>query len=310
MRVDIDGAIHVARLAADFDWQWTKEGVESFCQVAQLQIDHRQPELALLHTQLRVDRPIGFLMASEGIGSRYDRSPQSVMQLMVMVTDTGDEIDPGLYSSLVDRFGELANSFITEFGEPTRTTPGEDAEVGWDLGSMTMLLAQGDTNIHLDLTNPTYLEWWDEQDQMDRAEDEEEEADHSAEEAQIRANGPQSWEERRAALLAAVTRMPIGIDLVLTNEHSPVMVFSMGQRQLVCRVMAGADDVGDHGPDHALHPSRGWTWNSLPIQPYWERSMVWPARYSAYESLVDAAIRVLREAVRVAHPSDIIVRVP
>lgn len=308
MRVDIDGAIHIARLAADFDWQWTKEGAESFCRVAQLQIDQQQPEVALLHTRLRVDRPIGFLMASEGISSRYDSSPQSVMQLMVIVTDTGNEIDPGLHSSLVDRFGELANSFVAEFGEPTRATPGEDAEVGWDLGSMTLLVAQGDTNIHLDLTNPTYLEWWDEQDQMNRSE--QEEAEHSAEEAQMRANGPQSWEERRAALLAAVTRMPEGVDLVLTNEHSPVMVFSMGQRRLVCRVMAGADDVGDLEADHALHPNCGWTWNSLPIQPYWERSMAWPARYSAYESLADAAIRVLREAVGVAHPSDIIVRVP
>ncbi|MFD3511018.1 hypothetical protein [Nocardia sp. NPDC058666] len=86
MHADIDGALRIGQLAADFDWQWTNENSDAFCRVAQLQVDHEVPDRVILKSMLTVDPSAGFVLSSKGLVSRKGYSPHSVMQLYVNVT--------------------------------------------------------------------------------------------------------------------------------------------------------------------------------------------------------------------------------
>lgn len=307
MNADLDGALRIANLAADYDWLWTAENAESFCRLAQFQIDQRHPELAALQTSLCVNPHTGFMMSSRKLLASAGRPSQSVVQLSVQITDSGDESSPSLHKSLVDLFADLSGSFIAEFGSPTRWSPGEYAEIGWDFDEFTMLLTTSDSSIGLGLVNPAYLRWWGEVDDESEDESDDDEYEDDEDDEEFAGPGGQlTWIERRDALLAAVTRLPNNVELVLTTPGGSTIAFTVAEAQLTSRTESGPDRRGQSRHDHDWFVAHGWNLNSGSPEG-WARSVPWPARYNEYEKVVDAAILVLRGPLEVENPNEITV---
>lgn len=302
MQADVDGALHIANLAADYDWQWTAEDAERFCQLAQFQIDQRHPEVAALRTTLSVDSPVGTLMSSRALLASAGRPSQSVTKISIRVTDTGDESSPSLSKLLVDLFADLSTALTTKFGSPTRSEPGEYPEVGWDFDKVTILLATMNDSIALGFTNPTYLYWW-ERDQGDEYDEEEDEDSWDEESTPI---GKLTWTERREALLAAILQLPKNLELVLTTPNRSTIVFSVTGQQLRCHIRTGSGRRGQIRRFQEWFTSQGWVSREAALENgQWDRSVAWPARYSEYEAMVDAVISALREPLQVTKPNKI-----
>ncbi|WP_405134018.1 DUF6301 family protein [Nocardia sp. NBC_01388] len=311
MQADIDGAIRIASMADEYDWQWTSGSAEQFCRAAQFQMDRRNPEVAILQTSLKVSPPIGLVMSNREFLAQEGEPDQSVVQISVRVTDTGDESDPRLHVSLVDLFSELSKSFIAEWGSPTRTSPGELAEIGWELGEVTMMLSSSDSSIQLDLVNPVYLNWWDAVAEDDEDSDEDDGADEDDETSGQ--NSPRStsltWGDRRNALTAAVTRLPNGAELVLTTPGGHSIAFTMDECQLISQVAVDCGRCDQKSYNETWFTTNGWKLSPGTPQPRWERSISWPAAYREYEAIVDAAILVLRDPLQIENPEDLTVEV-
>ncbi|MGW5920149.1 DUF6301 family protein [Nocardia fluminea] len=308
MQADIEGAVRIARLARGFDWRWTYESAEEFSRVVGFHLGLPVDEVTPLQTGLRVDPPTGYLMRSRKFFSRHGISGQSVSELLVYVTDRGNALDPLLHSSLVDVLAELSTVFITEFGAPTRTRPGDDAEIGWDLPEVTILLAKLAAGIQLSFVNPIYQNWWDAQESIDaEAEDSDwDEPDPSrAESVDVSLDGPQTWRERRDSLVEAVTRLPNGVELVLNAVGGNGLAFKQTDLSLIAKISFGSGRRRENKYGDEWYENRGWAHEGDGHQAEWVRSIEWPARYSDYESLVDAAIVVLRHPLHVGHPTEV-----
>lgn len=311
MQADVDGALRIAHLAEDYDWLWTTENAERFSQLAQFQIDQRHRDLAVLQTALRVEPSAGLLLSKPKVLASAGRPSQSVAQFSVDVTDTGDESSPTLHRSLVDSFGHLSDSFKAEFGPPTRLSPGEYPEIGWDFDEVTILLTTMDNSIALGLVNPVYLRWWGEEneggdDAEDESDDDEDgDFDDNATDQQSALNSQLTWSGRRDALIAAVTRLPKDVELVLTTPGGSTVAFTMAESKFTSRVECAPDQYGQC--DHDWFAANGWNSASDRTVGRWERSVAWPARYYEYEAVVDAAILVLRKPLQVANPNEITV---
>lgn len=301
MHADVEGALRIAHLAKDYAWLWTTENAEGFCRLAQFQTDQRSGGMAALATSLKVDLPKGFLLSSPRLLASAGKPAQSITELSVDVTDTGDESSPTLHESLVDLFANLSDSFQAEFGAPTRATPGEYPEIGWDFDEVTILLTTMDSSIALGLDNPDYLRWWA------RGADSADDYRDAAAGRNPTRSDPLTWNELCDALLAAVTRLPEDVELILTTTDGSTVAFVLEGR-LVSRVAPAPARVGRNSPDHQWFAANGWHPDSEGRVGDWERSIAWPARYSEYETAVDAAILVLREPLRVENPNEITVQ--
>jgi hypothetical protein len=171
-----------------------------------------------------------------------------------------------------------------------------------------MLLTTMDSSIALGIVNPAYLRWWGEGD------DEEDEADDNGDEdfddndtgQQSAPNGQMTWNERRDALLAAITRLPSDVELVLTTTDGTI-AFAIVGSQLTSRMEPAPDQHSQIGRNNDWFAAHGWNSHFDSAQGRWERSIEWPARYNEYETVVDSAILVLREQLQVANPNEITV---
>lgn len=167
MRVDVDGAVRIARLAAGFDWTWTRADVTRFCAVADW-----QPESdgtgGLIRTDLAVERPEAFVLFGADIYELAQRN-EEVTDIAVYVSD----VEPEALSDDVKAraISKVVEQIVAQLGDPGYSDDPSDRWPRWVLPRVVIDLAV-DRSITLRLTNPTYQAW------IDAPEDDDEDDDY------------------------------------------------------------------------------------------------------------------------------------
>ncbi|WP_330185022.1 DUF6301 family protein [Nocardia sp. NBC_01503] len=145
MLVGIEGAVEIARIAIEPDWDWSVDALGRFCVIAGWEITDRSGSgNAALRTNLRVGRP-----ESDVYGN-----PRKTNLISTYVTDVADPDMPGLGDWLADAFDQLRAALADILGEQCRYEPGRKATVAWDRPNMTIDLHITWQAIHMSLVRP------------------------------------------------------------------------------------------------------------------------------------------------------------
>ncbi|MFI6866582.1 DUF6301 family protein [Nocardia sp. NPDC050406] len=315
MRVDMEGAVQIACLAAGFDWDWTKANVERFCRHAGWQSARTGPtgtgpEYARFRTSLRIATPIGEVEYDPEFFERRRIHGAEVREIVVYLTDLVDESSPTGRAFLVDTFAELAERLSLAFGLPSHRVNDINLKVVWTLPRAVFFLAidRQDGSIGLRIVNPVYQdhlnrlarEYRGDDDFDDEDFDDDEDSEDSLAQS---AEFPSTWPDFVSALALTLTRLPVDGILALTASGGDTGVwFEMGWHELQCLVTWGDGHSQEH---HAKAVDLGWS-TAAPIHhANWERSISWPAPYRACEALAEGAVIILREVLEVAQPTDL-----
>ncbi|MGW5106684.1 DUF6301 family protein [Nocardia sp. NPDC004123] len=125
MRVDVEGAVRTARLAAEFDWTWyLDKDLPRFCDAAGWDLGESTEYGTDMHTDLRVVHPRASVWRRKRM---FD----------TMLVHVSDEIEASIpwaerRRSLVDGFAALGNGLFPAMGPPTRIAPGQSAMMSWE----------------------------------------------------------------------------------------------------------------------------------------------------------------------------------
>ncbi|MFB8004000.1 DUF6301 family protein [Nocardia sp. NPDC056000] len=146
MRVDIDGACEIARLATTPNWNWNNpDGLHQLCDATGWEIVSKMPsKSADLRTTLHVGRPEASMYGN----------PRKMNLISTCVTDVADIDTPGLTEWITPIFEELRIALATVLGEHSRYEPGREATAFWDRPNMTVGLSMTWRSIHLRLVRP------------------------------------------------------------------------------------------------------------------------------------------------------------
>ncbi|MCU1647553.1 MAG: hypothetical protein JWN03_7828 [Nocardia sp.] len=173
MQVDLDGAIRIARLAADFHWTWSEGDLERFCNRAGWKVIDSWRLGTSFQTDLKVSIPKAHAQVDDGVVRVMADAGETVKWIGVWVADTADddEDDAGTIASraqLVRAFEQLRGRICSELGapvddetdnDPAGETDDSAPEVSWTSGNAVITLLLSDEVVVLQLTNPLYREW-------------------------------------------------------------------------------------------------------------------------------------------------------
>ncbi|WP_405164773.1 DUF6301 family protein [Nocardia sp. NBC_01499] len=148
MHADIEGAIRIARLAAEFDWTGKVDDVEPFCAAAGWELVQGEGISPWIRTDFAVNRPI----------AAVDLMKRRIDLLSIYATDVADVEAPyaRVKGEVYDCFVELGQALTETLGPPTRREAGEDAMLGWDLPKIVVELTTSIGAVYLDLVSCEY----------------------------------------------------------------------------------------------------------------------------------------------------------
>jgi hypothetical protein len=89
---------------------------------------------------------------------------RSMDNISAFITDVADIETPmtQVRPLLVEAFANLTTALTPVLGTPTRSEPGPEANIRWDLPKSVIVLSMSISAIHLDLKRPGYQAWIDE----------------------------------------------------------------------------------------------------------------------------------------------------
>ncbi|MFI9504634.1 DUF6301 family protein [Nocardia sp. NPDC052566] len=148
MHADIDGAVRIARLAAEFDWTGKVNDLEPFCAAAGWELVQGEDISPWIRTDFAVNSPV---------------APVHLMKRQIDLVSiyATDLADPEAPYTLVERevndcFVELGQALTDTLGTPTRREAGDDAMLGWDLPKIVIRLTASDAIVVLELVSRQY----------------------------------------------------------------------------------------------------------------------------------------------------------
>ncbi|MFE3795328.1 DUF6301 family protein [Nocardia tengchongensis] len=294
MQADIEGAVSLARLAADFDWRWTFQNAEAFYRLAGWQVVYSSDTVAILQTvpgrQDRIAKALfdtDFLTLQRAVG-------EDLESVLVPLTDVGNG-DASYLVALVDLFADLSQRFNAELGKPADLRPGRYATVRWDLPRLVLLLTAFDSGASLQIVNPTYQQWRDRPAMTSR---ERSGTDTLADRDRVDDTAPESWADWVAALTISLPRMGNNSYLRLRISEARIVVFEMGMYGDQLKIAIPNPSFADAGMSDpfGICASTDWTeYTEHQGESGWHRSVAWPARYQDYRSMAACATALLRE---------------
>jgi hypothetical protein len=149
LQADLDGAVRVAQLAAEFDWSWKPDDVQRFCQAAGWTVTDIFEGGATLTTDLDLARP-----------AAYPRFRDDLKSILVFVAAVPDGEYDGTTRPASELDTDLVKRLTGLFGKPTRrrrTKRGVESD--WELPTLAITITPGDTSIGLHLNSPAYQRW-------------------------------------------------------------------------------------------------------------------------------------------------------
>ncbi|MFF0634599.1 DUF6301 family protein [Nocardia sp. NPDC004151] len=308
MHTDLDGAVHIACLVADFDWTWAMEDVQRFSDAAGWTVVGQLPREhgADLRTGLDLQDTYARAIYGRAFLEREGFPDQLVTEILVPVTDWMKDTTPERHRSLTNAFAELSDRLVAALGRPTKPRPGVLPEVRWTLSTAVLTLRMNDQSVELRIVNPVHQQWWDSW----VAHDDEDEpvADTADEDLEALPDRPRSWPEFSSALTLTLNRLRSDEQLVLTMGQEGIAQFEMDWFKIGCFVRAGMSG-GAVQPiphaDRAVMTANNWHAGAGPNEGWWERTMRWPARYEEFEAAADAVSLALRDIIGIGSPTDL-----
>lgn len=305
MQVDLGGAIRIACLAEDFDWRWSAEDLQLFCDIAGWQSEPFGRISATLRTNLEVPHPVARAYRDPELFEDEGFPEQEITHLLVLVADGPDDADAVPQAALTDAFAELADGLADRLGQPTRRFPGDTPMISWERpGVVLVLRTETETErVRLDIVNPVYQSTLNE---LRLGSD-----GASETRADLEPAGPtirplqRDWHGFCAALASTLARLPSGGRLLLGLPEGRGVLFSMGRFELRCQIYLGTDRIAAKtvvAQHQAGMAEQGWA--SLSGKS-WSRSIRWPSIYEEHERLADVATTALRQVLQVATPHEL-----
>ena len=162
MRADIDGAVHIARIARGFGWPWTEPDVTRFCQATGWSILHEDRGLGpSLRTNLDVHLPHCSVDFSSRIMDRQPGGGGIIDGLVIYVADS--ERLPLVKTQSAAAHRQLRDRLIEELGPVSEYVFGEDLDTDyWRRPDVVVSIHPHDAFILMKLVNPRYQRWLDE----------------------------------------------------------------------------------------------------------------------------------------------------
>ncbi|MEU2030554.1 DUF6301 family protein [Nocardia amamiensis] len=157
MHADIEGAIRIARLAAEFTWSGKVDDIEPFCAAAGWEVVHEEGRSPVIRTDLTVNRPLASIHLRK---RRMD-------YLSIYATDAAapDSIPLEVEPELRACFTDLGRALIETLGAPARRDA--DKVLRWDLSEIVIRLRRGIGSVRIDLVGRQYQAELDEPDPED-----------------------------------------------------------------------------------------------------------------------------------------------
>lgn len=303
MHADIEGAVRIARLAADFDWTWTVGSLEQFCRAA----GWKQPVPdefgygAEILTNLSVSSPAAYASFDPRFYRRTGLPEGEVAYLVVALTDSiaGDATEEN--ETLIDSFAEITTRLASEFGEPSRlhgTQPG----IVWELPELVTLELRLDFNrqgIALRIVNAWYH---DRESRSSRQSDDQDEDEHELFPVDDTWPSSLEWSECSAELALGLAHLPPGGVVQLTVDEEFAALFAMDLLKLWCVISVGAESPEEMRRRLTDH---GWSVPNAEAKSLWRRSIRWPAAYAEFLAFSEDFLSNLVAAHPTASPSDV-----
>ncbi|QCQ92947.1 DUF6301 family protein [Rhodococcus sp. SGAir0479] len=151
MRTDFDRAAEIVRLAAEFEWTWSRDDLDRFCAAAGWTVTEYRELGASITTGLNIARP----------GGTANLDVNSVKKIDFGVTDSLGEQEAESSGLLGVWFTGLCSRLLTELGLPTRR---EEGRMRWDLPTVVVTAFRGERKDFVSIASPQYEA---EQDQID-----------------------------------------------------------------------------------------------------------------------------------------------
>ncbi|NKR46261.1 hypothetical protein GS506_15985 [Rhodococcus hoagii] len=143
IRTDFDRAAEIVRLAAEFDWTWSRDDLDRFCAAAGWTVTEHRERGASITTDLNIANPRG----------TANLDTNSYQKINFDVTDRLGQQEaessglPGMW------FTGLSTRLLTELGLPTRR--GED-RMRWDLSTVVVTAYRGERKHFVVIASPQY----------------------------------------------------------------------------------------------------------------------------------------------------------
>ncbi|MEU6585918.1 DUF6301 family protein [Nocardia sp. NPDC046763] len=162
MKADIDGAVQIARIASGFGWPWDAPDVTRFCQATGWTILHEDRGYGpSLRTNLDVHLP---QCRVEFSGRIIDRQPGGggvIDRVAVYVADS-EQSEPAEPQSTAAHH-QIRDRLIEELGPVSEYVFGEDLDADyWRRPDVVISVVPHDAFILMELVNPRYQRWRDE----------------------------------------------------------------------------------------------------------------------------------------------------
>ncbi|TCK00559.1 DUF6301 family protein [Nocardia alba] len=304
MHADIETAVSIAQLAADFDWQWTTENAEEFYRLAGWQSNYSAESFAVLYAVPGQAFPLA-LVDWLPLASPDDAdTSQDLAQISTVL------VDPKLYESgnnsaeLTDLFAEISYRLRLEFGSPDDFRPGQFASLRWDRPSfvspsLVICLAMSDSGVSVDLVNPAYQRWRDSQADVLEVGVDTVDGPYSGN------CEPGSWLEFEENLLATFRMMKLTGCIRLRTGENGYVQFQMGYGQISISITHLPASSSDSLDREYLGDPAGWEFYAVEGGEQWKRSVMWPAKQIEYLSMAKIAVAALRRQNKGASPEDV-----
>lgn len=153
MDVDVVGAVRTARLAAEFDWTWTRADLIRFCEGAGWQVSDHGAEGIAVTTNLDVRQPKARASIDAAELAHLGEFDQDVLEMTVVVARAATAVD-GAATEV--HFSEIARALSNDLGHGTSSHPGGESAPVWDLPKVFIRLGSVPGLIALYVINPAY----------------------------------------------------------------------------------------------------------------------------------------------------------
>ncbi|MFF2556479.1 DUF6301 family protein [Nocardia sp. NPDC058058] len=315
MHVDIDGAVRIARVAADFGWTWTLADLQPFCTKTGWRITKFRELGAELTTNFAVNRQDASASLPEGI-RRWRRDRSDMDQLSIFVSDVSDEAD--VITQIDSALMTMIEQFSQELG-PSAPSEDDSHPTGrWDLPDVVIRLNGSYPSnrtpwlgsLRLELVSPAIQKLRDNADEML--------------EQQLRAEGrwveeidpPTDWPEFTARLAPALGDLPI--DSVVSFRATGNRYVQLGRNsklghssvEVWCEVVSNEFLEIDHrmsAADEATMVTRGWEAPTVEGSANWYREIPSPPSELERIQLAEEITAALSTTLHIGTPAQLTV---
>lgn len=154
MSYDLEGAVTVARVIADFDWSWKSPDLTRLAAVLRWHTMEKRRATVTFDTRFDIPNP----RAIASMGS-MPFSSADVLQLDITIGTYDATNNVNLVRKRVDLFVACSEQLVVEIGTPTYRVAGRFPTLGWKFPKVEMYLHANENSLCLTASNPRYQEF-------------------------------------------------------------------------------------------------------------------------------------------------------